>query len=166
MKLTSMFGVVYFEGSIDELKFLAESEGITVKQYQEAHKNDGKSVSSNGKKPTVSGKGGSTRVTLTEEEREAKKREKAEQHKAEQKEWFNSLSETEQKEFIAKKEEQRAKRTYMQAINASRLNVDMAIKAMDASQKDSNGKVSTETYHTLFQAEMKKYGYDWTPKSK
>ena len=67
------------------------------------------------------------RKVLTEEEKEAKRQEKNAKHKAEQKEWFNNLTETEQKEFIAKKEEQRAKRTYMQAINASRLNVQNII---------------------------------------
>lgn len=96
MKLTSIFGITYFEGSIDELKFVAESEGLTVKQYQDAHKNDGKSAS----KPSVSGKSSSTRVTLTAEEREAKKAEKVAERKAERKEWFDGLTETEQKQFV------------------------------------------------------------------
>ena len=112
-------------------------------------------------KPTTSKKGNSTRTVLTEEEREVKKAEKTAQWKAERKEWFNNLTETEQKEFVAKKEEQRAKRTYMQAINASKLNVQMVI-----AKKYKGERVSTEVYHTLFKAEMKKYGYDWTPKSK
>ena len=111
--------------------------------------------------PSTSKKGNSTRVVLTEEEREAKRLEKNAQHKAEQKEWFKNLSETEQKEFIAKKEEQRAKRTYMQSINASRLNVELIIK-----KKYKGERVPTETYNSLFKAEMKKYGYDWSPKSK
>ena len=118
-------------------------------------------------KPTASGKGnGSGRVVLTPEEREQKKAERNAQHKAEQKAWFESLSETEQKEFIAKKEEQRAKRTYMQAISASKLNVQMAIDKMPKSKKDANGRVSREVYVTLFKAEMKKYGFDWEPKDK
>lgn len=162
MKLSSMFGVVYFEGSIEELKFLAESEGKTIKEFQDSHKNDGKSSNS---KPSVSSKGNSTRVVLTAEEREAKRQEKIAQHKAEQKEWFNNLTETEQKEFIAKKEEQRAKRTYMQAITASKLNVQVAIDKMPKSKKDDKGRVSREVYVNLFKAEMKKYGYDWTPKN-
>ena len=112
-------------------------------------------------KPSVSGKGTTKRVTLTEEEREAKRQEKIAQHKAEQKAWFDGLTETEQKEFIAKKEEQRAKRTYMQAISASKLNVQMVID-----KKYKGERVPTETYHTLFKAEMKKYGYDWSPKTK
>ena len=101
------------------------------------------------------------RKVLTEEEKEAKRQEKNAQHKAEQKEWFNNLTETEQKEFIAKKEEQRAKRTYMQAINASRLNVQNII-----SKKYKGARIPTETYNSLFKAEMKKYGYDWSPKNK
>lgn len=117
-------------------------------------------------KPTSSKKGNSTRVILTEEEREAKRLEKNAKHKAEQKEWFNSLTETEQKEFIAKKEEKRQARTYMQAINASKLNVQLAIDKMPKTKKDDNGKVSREVYVALFKAEMKKYGFDWTPKSK
>lgn len=101
------------------------------------------------------------RKILTEEEKEAKRQEKNAQHKAEQKEWFNNLTETEQKEFIAKKEEQRAKRTYMQVINASRLNVQNIIN-----KKYKGERIPTETYNSLFKAEMKKYGYDWSPKSK
>lgn len=101
------------------------------------------------------------RKILTEEEREVKRQEKNAQHKAEQKEWFNNLTETEQKEFIAKKEEQRAKRTYMQSINASRLNVQNIIN-----KKYKGARIPTETYNSLFKAEMKKYGYDWSPKSK
>lgn len=163
MKLTSMFGVTYFEGSVEELKFLAESEGMTVKQYQDTHKNDGKSA--NATKPTQSGKGNG-RVTLTEEEREAKRQEKNAQHKAEQKAWFESLTETQQKEFIAKKEEQRAKRTYMEAIKASNFLVKNAIAKMPNTKKDEKGRVSTEVYQTLFKKQMKEFGYDWTPKAK
>ena len=117
-------------------------------------------------KPSSSKKGNSTRVVLTEEEREAKKAEKTAQWKAEKKEWFNSLTETEQKEFIAKKDEKRKAINYMKAIDASSLNVKMAIEKMPKSKKDEKGKVSRETYIALFKAEMKKYGYDWSPKSK
>ena len=116
-------------------------------------------------KPTSSKKGNSTRVILTEEEREAKRLEKNAKHKEEQKEWFKSLTETEQKEFIAKKREQDQKRNYMKAIDASSLNVKMAIEKMPKTKKDEKGRVSRETYVALFKAEMKKYGYDWSPKA-
>ena len=118
-------------------------------------------VFGNKSKPTTSGKGTQTRVKLTDEEREAKRLEKNAKHKEEQKEWFNNLTETEKKEFIAKKDEQRAKRTYMQAISASKLNVELIIQ-----KKHKGERVEREVYNTLFKAEMKKYGYDWSPKTK
>lgn len=134
---------------------------VTVEQYIEL----GRLGLIGSAKPSASGRGSATpttqRVKLTAEEREAKKQEKNAQHKAEQKAWFDNLSETEKQEFIAKKEEQRKKRTYMDAIKASRLNVQMVID-----KKYKGERVPTETYNTLFKAEMKKYGFDWTPKSK
>ena len=111
-------------------------------------------------KPTAS-KGEAKRVPLTEEEKAAKKAEKTALHKAEQKAWFDALTETEQKEFIAKKEEKRAKATYMSAIKASRLNVQLIID-----KKYKGERVADDVYHTLFKAEMKKYGYDWSPKTR
>lgn len=141
---------ILFEGTMEQFK-----EAVAIGFFGETTK-----------KPTTSGRGTSKRVVLTEAEREAKKAEKNAQHRKEQKAWFESLTETEQKEFIAKKNEQRAKRTYMQAITASKLNVQMAIDKMPKSKKDEKGRVSRETYVALFTKEMKAYGYDWSPKTK
>lgn len=156
MKLYNDNGNTIFEGSIEELQAIATAMGMDVPSYIASLK---KSVAPS--TATVNGKGTATRKILTEEEREAKKKERAEKRKEEQKAWFNSLTETEQQAFIAKKEEKRRAATYMQAITASKLNVAKIIE-----KKYGGKRIETAEYHKLFKAEMKKYGFDWSPKTK